>query len=73
MFLRILWTFLFTILMVTPLQADWKKATIGEKFAGKRVVDSEIEEDGNETIECNTKFYAFTRIIRTMDKLWEFT
>ncbi len=46
MSLRILWASIFTILMVTPLQADWKKTTIGEKFAGKRVVDSEIEEDG---------------------------
>ncbi len=68
MLLRILWTSFFTILMVTPLQADWKKATIGEKFAGKRVVDSENEENGEEPIEGNSILYAKARIMVEIDE-----
>lgn len=67
MFLRILWTSLFAILMIMPLHADWKKATIGEKFAGKRVVDNELEENDVEPVEGNTNLYAKARIMVELD------
>ncbi len=36
MIFRIVLTSLFTMLMITPLQTDWKKATISnEGYAGK--------------------------------------
>lgn len=57
--------------MIMPLHADWKKATIGEKFAGKRVVDGELEENGAEPVEGNTKLYAKARILVEHDSILE--
>lgn len=67
MIFRILWTSLLAMLVIIPLQADFRKATIGEKFAGKRSVDSENEENGEEPVEGNTIVYAKARILVEID------
>ncbi len=65
-------TSLLTRLIITPLQADWKKTTISHAgYAGKRVVDSENEENGVEPAEGNTILYAKARIAAEHDSVWE--
>ncbi len=77
MYLRILWVSLFTMLMISPLQADWKKATIilegnsDREYAGKRVVDNELEENGAEPQEGNSKLYAKALIVAEHDSVAE--
>ncbi len=67
MIFRMLWTSIFVMLAIMPLQADFRKATIGEEFAGKRSVDSENEENGEEPVEGNTIVYAKARILVEID------
>lgn len=66
MYLRILWASQFTVLMITPLNADWKKSTIilegnsDREYAGKRVVDNELEENGAAPKKATPKQILFT-------------